>query len=467
MLDNQGSFYEVWELEWVTAPIPSRLYHLEPVGMGTTLVESLTSYVARLAQAHHVYTRALVTDEILPSLKQSHLHQNGIPMYDHMTTFWKRSAILNGTSPTTSCWVDALEHLTRRHDLRFLTMLPWAQALSYRGCVRRTQAWCSVCYQEWREEKQTIYQPLLWGLEVIKVCPQHGIPLHTRCPYQDCGYVLSPLAPHLQLGYCSWCHRWLGVPLQKGDTGQSVSPIEREWQHWIIAAVGEMLAMAPQLKAAPRPEAFAGTIAAHLQQELGGNVSLFARKLQVHWRTAWEWSKGQQIPQLAALLHVCAYFGVTPVHFFKYLLETMPTLQPIGVRQATWEKAKKSYRKFDAEHLRSALDRVLQHEETFPPSMREVGRRIGYDASHLAKHFPEQCHAISARYRSFQQSQRLSRLQQTCSEIEQVARTLYEKKNRFPSERQVGKGIRKRGVLREYEVRAALKDTIRTIEGAV
>lgn len=463
LLDNQESIYEAGYLERMSAPDPSRLYHLEPIGMESPWVESFTSYVARLAAAHQVYVRALVTDEILPSLKQSHLHRDGAPRYDHLTTFWKRSATLNGTSPTTSTWVDALEQLTRRQDLRFLTMLPWAEVLSCRGCVRRTQAWCPACYQEWRETEQPIYQPLLWALEVIKVCPRHGIRLHERCPYQDCGQNLPHLAPHLQLGYCSHCQRWLGASSSGEGVSASTADTEQVWHCWANGAVGEMVAATPQFMTVPRQEAFAATIRNYIQQKLGGNFSLFARKLRVHRRTAWEWGEEQQKPQLAALLHVCAYFGVTPTDFFfRSLLETVLPPQPSETSQASAKKARKSYRKFAAERLYAALDAALQNEEMPPPSMQELGRRLGYDASHLAKHFPEHCHEISARYRRFQQSQRLSRLQQACSEVKQMARTLYSQK-RFPSERQVGKGLNKRGALREYAIRAALKDTVRTI----
>ena len=41
----------------------TRLYHVPPIGIGTTMVEGLTGYVMRLAEAHCVTTSALATDE--------------------------------------------------------------------------------------------------------------------------------------------------------------------------------------------------------------------------------------------------------------------------------------------------------------------------------------------------------------------------------------------------------------------
>jgi TniQ len=148
--------YELWEEEQFTPDPPSKLYHLEPIGTGTPLVESLTSYISRLANAHSVLLRTLVTDEILPSLNRTHLYQQDQPVYDHLTTFWKRSAMLNGTCSTASNWIQTVERLTQRNDLRLLTMLTFSNVLSWRELIRHTQAWCPMCYEEWRKTGQMI-----------------------------------------------------------------------------------------------------------------------------------------------------------------------------------------------------------------------------------------------------------------------------------------------------------------------
>lgn len=55
---------QFWKLEKPKVPARSRLYHLEPVGLETIWVESLTSYIARLAEHHQVTTEKLVLTEI-------------------------------------------------------------------------------------------------------------------------------------------------------------------------------------------------------------------------------------------------------------------------------------------------------------------------------------------------------------------------------------------------------------------
>jgi len=55
-----------WDLTRPTIPSRSRLYSLEPVGIGTPETESLTSYVSRLAEAHSVRVHDLVVHKLLP-----------------------------------------------------------------------------------------------------------------------------------------------------------------------------------------------------------------------------------------------------------------------------------------------------------------------------------------------------------------------------------------------------------------
>jgi hypothetical protein len=52
--------FESWSLSSPPVPPRSQLYSLQPIGIGTGMVESLTGYVARLAEAHSVSVGDLV-----------------------------------------------------------------------------------------------------------------------------------------------------------------------------------------------------------------------------------------------------------------------------------------------------------------------------------------------------------------------------------------------------------------------
>ena len=77
--------YDVQDLENPFIPSRSRLYHLEPIGIGTPLVESLTSYISRLAEAHCVSPKSLVINEILPVLGREYKARSD---YQYVNRLW-------------------------------------------------------------------------------------------------------------------------------------------------------------------------------------------------------------------------------------------------------------------------------------------------------------------------------------------------------------------------------------------
>ena len=229
---------EIWDLSLPTHPVHSRLYALEPLGMGTPHVESLTSYLARLAEAHSVSLRTLAKQELLPLLKREYLSN---PFGNSLDAFWIEAArALNGTGALAKDWAQSLEHLTLRKDLRFLTLLPWAAVLTQQRLLRLTRAWCTDCFMEWQTAGQLIHEPLLWSVKIVSVCFRHQRTLLERCPYPDCGTTLPVLTSYFCPGYCSKCSRWLGVMTDFSKTSQTSSD-QWHWQVWVAEMVGELL----------------------------------------------------------------------------------------------------------------------------------------------------------------------------------------------------------------------------------
>jgi hypothetical protein len=116
---------ELWDSALPPVPPRSRLYHLAPIGLGTPYVESLTGYVARLAEAHNVSTRTLVVRELLPLLGRCHLSK---AVNSSLSSFWTGGVrAVNGIRTLAGDWRRVLQDLTGRRDLHFLTLLTWAE----------------------------------------------------------------------------------------------------------------------------------------------------------------------------------------------------------------------------------------------------------------------------------------------------------------------------------------------------
>ncbi len=85
MDEQQEMLCELWPEEQVEIKPHSRLYHIEPIGVGSPMVESLTSYFTRLAEAHSVPLQKLFLQEILPHL---YIGKGGYSALNYLTSFW-------------------------------------------------------------------------------------------------------------------------------------------------------------------------------------------------------------------------------------------------------------------------------------------------------------------------------------------------------------------------------------------
>lgn len=136
---------DLWGHASVTMPARSRLSHLEPVGVGTGFVESLTSYSARLAAVHNVTHASLFGYEISPLIDRKHL-RNSESKLDRgallAASFRTLVRAVNGTGVTARDYTSALEQLTERNNLCCLTMTTWADVLPHRNLLKPYKAWC-------------------------------------------------------------------------------------------------------------------------------------------------------------------------------------------------------------------------------------------------------------------------------------------------------------------------------------
>jgi hypothetical protein len=185
--------------EFLAIPPRSKLYSLEPVGVGTGMVESLTSYIARLAEAHNLKLSTFVSRVLSPLSKLTGVAGIG----GHHDVLRHLGASLNGTGSTSAECVKILESLTLRRLLRELTLRFTKGWLSDRALLSLNQKWCPQCLHEWKRRGDTVYYPLLWQLEAVRTCSVHATLLRSHC--LQCGATHRPLGKHLILGHCPAC----------------------------------------------------------------------------------------------------------------------------------------------------------------------------------------------------------------------------------------------------------------------
>ena len=320
MMPNIAISDELWLREAPITPSPSRLFHLEPIGIGTFYIESLTSYVARLAEAHSVPSGTLLAKEVRPMVRPGSA-TNPLNSSSIVALYGQASVkALNGTQIGAKQLVFALEALTKRTDLQFLTMLPWAQVFPVLGLLKHFHAWCPYCYQEWLNNKQAIYSPLLWALKAVKICPNHLQSLESKCPH--CEREFLPLWHNSRPGFCLKCGGWLGINPEMDDQHKSLfeETVNRQQEIWIVQTLGELIRLAPEFSNPPLRETIKTMLKAYVDQYTQGNVSAFGRWLGLSRHEILHWYSGVAIPNLDKLLKICYILETTLVNFLQLKL---------------------------------------------------------------------------------------------------------------------------------------------------
>ena len=167
---------------------------LSPMGIGTLEVESLRSYLCRLAALHGV-TLASFMLHVGSKCKR---RKDGIALQ----RFMHQTTIACGIGSNVAMLIKTLTPLTGQQDLGRLTLLELDKVLSGgQGLVKPIRTWCPVCYDEHRRNDESYYDRLLWSMPPVTRCPLHQVDLVSECA--QCG---KPQRLYHQSGRLELCH---------------------------------------------------------------------------------------------------------------------------------------------------------------------------------------------------------------------------------------------------------------------
>ncbi len=473
---------EIWDLKLPSIPKRSRLYNLEPIGFETPDIESLTGYIARLAQTHCMPTGKLISQEVIPVLKPE--YASGIGEYKNFITE-QQSRAYNGTGLMASKIVDACHNLTGCKQLQFLTLLPFKEVLYPKDLFRTFKAWCPICYQQWLWSGQVLFEPLIWSFNQVAICQHHLQPLQTNCPH--CKRWMYFLEWNSRPGYCSKCFSWLGVPLT--SESQELPQNEIESQLWVIRNIGKLIATAPSLSSYPNREIIQKSIIEYINQLTPANLTAFAQICGISSGGLLKWSTGKSIPTLTKALQICSCLNIELIDFLNGQIcelsndtivslltshqqskikqyEEKPKTKPLGLRKIKREllKALKEYppkpltgiqkrlglkarsvfydcfpeishqisanyalyRKNDKyQQIENALASQNYQDEYPPPSLTEVSKRIGIGIRALYEHCPEKCYEIAQKYTNYKHEFALKKQEEIRQQVRKAALQLH------------------------------------------
>jgi hypothetical protein len=136
---DQPDEYEHWDLRLPDVPPRSLLYQIRPIGIGTPETECLTSYLARLANAHHLTIGSLLLCYLLPHMRKMRTEsERGL-----LDSLLLGMHAANGADTRAAKLVRVVEELTLTTGARWTTLIVWGEVFSRQWLLRRFRAWCA------------------------------------------------------------------------------------------------------------------------------------------------------------------------------------------------------------------------------------------------------------------------------------------------------------------------------------
>lgn len=408
----------------------SILYNIKPIGIGTPFVESLTSYITRLAEAHCVFPGVLITKIYAPLLEKDYLSRiskrGGNGFYD--------SAIgINGIGKLAYEFSELTNELTGRSDISYMTLQNFSTILPDRGLLKKTKSWCPYCFEESRVTGALIYEPLIWCFQTVNYCIKHETPLVDIC--ENCMRTVPVINRKSLPGFCTRCENWLGtsfstIEVFKDDVNQFLSD---------ISLIGELLAKNGLDFSSIN---LTRTINFYVNNCFEKSPSKAAQYFKIPKTTFRMWFSGENLPSIKYLIRICKALGISIVEFLH-------KMDPLIVQGAI-ESEETLKVKHDHKEIKKILNKVIETKD--PISISGVAKIIGCDRRLLSRMYSAECSQIRENYNSFLQKEKLKRFNTKSKQLDE-AFYFHVRQGVYPSRRKLedhlGTGFLKEKALQE------------------
>lgn len=447
---SQRTVYPMMEAATCSLPPRSRLYRIEPIGIGTPFTESLTSYICRLAKAHHVTMNSLFYVILNPALgnkyhvnTEKHSPGTGLSQW-----FRNQTKNVNGTGSTAFHWIRVIESLTMRHDLSFLTLIKLSAVMPHRYLLRAYQAWCPECYEESRLNNQAIHIPIIWSIRVVETCSRHLRRLIDRCP--SCSKHIPPLSRRAFPGYCSCCSTWLGT--EHKDESVLIPESQVEWHTAVSCNIGKLIAAVPSWESVPTRDGVVLMFRACIAQVAGGVMAEFGKLIDKDKVSVWGWCNGTVRATLNEILKICYCLDISLVDFISGSDKQLSDLRLVRRPPDNYISCpRRANKRIDYDKAEIKLREILCMNIAI--SMEEAARIVGVERRTLYKKFKEVCNAISKRYTEYQRAKIEGERQRLKEEITEACLRLREQ-GFYPSKRRIAEYLGKPGYANRRDVSA-------------
>lgn len=284
------------------------IYPLEPIGIGTPFVESLPSYILRLAYVHAVSATTLINLRLLP-LMGNPFRLNAPSRCIYFHHFARR---ICGSSNISFNAARGLQYLTKQPYLVSMTMGRWEDIFRLNNLISRWRKWCPDCYADWKAKEKAIYIPLIWLLKEIDFCAFHKRPLESYCP--SCKNNINNFAASEAIGNCPKCGFWLGTT--EGSFYLSAAYCNDINKLKLAKVVEDLLCISVNLGKSPNRVDFQKNLVRQLLLSEESSLASFAEKHNVRLFTIWESIEGGLVYSLSDFAQLYSPLNISLADLF-------------------------------------------------------------------------------------------------------------------------------------------------------
>jgi hypothetical protein len=405
------------------------LYNIEPIGLGTPYVESLTSYISRLADAHCVFTGDIISKIYAPYLSKAYLTKISI----RGGGFYETAIGINGVGQLASEFSQLTNELTGRADIRYTTLLNWSVIFPFRGLLKKTKSWCPLCYEEAKLSDSIIYDQLIWNFQLVDYCMKHLTPLENTCLF--CKSTMPVIDRKSLLGFCSNCCTWLGNTSSIAINDQYPNNSLKD-----ISLIGELLSN-NQIKLSHA--LFQDSLNFYIDEYFHKSPFKAAGFFKIPKSTFATWIAGRAQPNINYLIKICKMLGLSIIEFLQ-------KQEPIKDNSPNEFYVKDHFR-YDHQEINRTLKNVILSNK--PTSISEVARIIGCDRKLLSTMYRKECNQIKNIYNAHLLQRKNERLSIKTNQLKEAFHSLV-KQGHYPSRRKLeeilGSGFLKEKAIQEY-----------------
>lgn len=395
--------YELYEFSKINIPKThhSVLYSFAPINTSGSDVESLTSYLTRLANVHNIRVIILLEELVKPHL--SNQYSDGYTGLFRYGTYK-----LNGNGMLAKETIKILEHLTKQ-NLSNLTFIMFFDLISKVKLLKQYKSWCPVCYQEMLKRGSPIYDKLIWTLLDNKYCTNHNQRLSERC--RECKSKQIEIKSLSRIGFCQHCNSWLGTEVN-GYNQQEQELNEEDKKELLISELLSDLIKHRNSSMYSR-ENLSIALLEIKKRHFGIPVDTFCRdQLGMNLNAYTSYIKFERVPLLISLIRISLMFNISLKSLLMNDLKVDDRLTSVSLPVTK----KKKKRKMNQERAREFIEDYLKEEnqsEILP--LCKIAEELNWSSMSVRKYFPELCDEVRKKNhllkKKAQQEERLARIE--------------------------------------------------------